>query len=209
MQRHNLFQLLRCMSWMAGGFLLAALGGNAAFAQAKPAKSEPAASSAARNVLLFDKLCYEMLPNLAGLEAHASKLKWTAITGRRLQAFAPPVKPKVLKAWAFEDFKTRFQIAITQSDMDEQAKKDFPAFTNAQAYSCSLILPAKFPRAQMSAAMQKLMGRKPDENVEQGRLIIASWHGQDKTRKVIINHMGAKTGGPGGLLSVTLMVKPK
>ena len=171
------------------------------------AQKATAAPGAARTALLFDKLCYEMVPNFAGLEAHAKKFKWTAITGRRLQGFKPAAPPKVLKAWSFKDLGTNFMIAVSQSDMDAQAKKDFPAFANAQSYSCSLVLPAKWPRAAMSAAMQKLMGRKPDEQADQGRLIISTWGGVDKTRRVLINHMGAKNGGPGGLIGVTLMLK--
>jgi hypothetical protein len=180
-------------------------GSGIASAQQKAAV--PAKPGAARTVLLFDKLCYEMVPNFAGLEAHANKMKWSAITGQRLQGFKPAAPPKVLKAWSLTDLGAKFMIAISQSDMDAQGKKDFPAFADAQSYSCSLVLPAKWPRADMAAAMQKLMGRKPDEQSEQGRLIFSSWGGVDKTRRVIINHMGMKTGGPGGLLSVTLMLK--
>ncbi|MDP4595114.1 MAG: hypothetical protein NWT00_11240 [Beijerinckiaceae bacterium] len=162
---------------------------------------------AARTALLFDKLCYEMVPNFAGLQERAKKMKWEPITGRRLQGFKPAAEPKVLQAWTFKDLGTGFQIAISQSDMDAQAKKDFPDFAAAQVYSCSIILPAKWPRADMSAAMMKLMGRKPDESADQGRMVFDTWNGKDATRRVIINHMGAKSGGPGGLISITFMLK--
>ena len=125
-----------------------------------------------------------------------------------LQQYAPPAPAKLLKAWKFADFAVPYQIAITHSDMDEQGKKDFPAFADAQSYSCSLILPAKAPRAELAAAMEKLMQRKPDETFDQGRLQFDSWNGQNETTFVIINHMGVKNGAPGGLLSVTLMQKP-
>lgn len=162
---------------------------------------------AARTVLLLDKLCYEMLPDLASLEKRAAKLKWTAITGSALKAFSPPVPPKVLKAWAFKDLGISFRIAVTQSALDEQSKKDFPEFAKAESYSCSLIIPAKSPRAEISAAMQKLMSRKPDESFDQGRMKIDTWGGKNEKHRVIINHMGAKNGAPGGLLGITLMVK--
>lgn len=161
----------------------------------------------ARSTLLFDKLCYEMVPDFAALEKRAVALKWTAITGQRLQGFRPAATPKVLKAWSFNDLGVTHQIAISQSAMDAQGKKDFPVFADAQVYSCSLVLPAKAPRAEVAAAMLKLMGRKPDESTPQGRLQFDIWGGEDKTRKVIIQHMGATNGGPGGLISVTLMLK--
>ena len=126
--------------------------------------------------------------------------------GPRLEDSDAPAK--LLKAWKLEDFAVPYQVAVTQSDMDEQAKTDFPGFADAQSYSCSLILPAKAPRAELSAAMQKLMERKPDETFDQGRLTFDSWNGQNDKTFVIINHMGVKNGGPGGLLSVTLMLKP-
>lgn len=161
-----------------------------------------------RSVLLFDKLCYEMVPEFDRLQSIATENKWQEVTGAELQRYAPPVPAKLLKAWKFEDFAVPYQIAITHSDLDEQAKKDFPAFADAQSYSCSLILPAKAPRAELADAMQKLMQRKPDESFDQGRLKFDSWNGQNETTFVIINHMGVKSGGPGGLLSVTLMQKP-
>lgn len=160
-----------------------------------------------RSVLLFDKLCYEMVPNFAALKKHAAGLNWQPITGQRLQGFRPAAEPKVLQAWAFKDLNVPFQIAISQSDMDAQSKKDFPEFASAQVFSCSLVLPAKAPRAAVSAAMMKLMGRKPDETSEQGRLRFDTSGGVDKTRRVIINHMGSKSGGPGGLISITFMLK--
>lgn len=174
---------------------------------AKPAENPASKPGAARSALLFDKLCYEMVPNFASLEKRAASLKWQPITGPKLQGFKPAAPAKVLKAWVLADFGVKYQIAISHSDMDDQSKKSFPGFANAQVYSCSLVLPAKEPRAKISAAMQKLMGRKPDEAFDQGRLVFNSWNGQDKTRRVIINHMGAKAGGPGGLISVTLMIK--
>ena len=171
------------------------------------AQQAPEKPGGARSTLLFDKLCYEMVPDFAALEKRAAALKWTAITGQKLQGFRPAAEPKVLKAWSFGDLGVTHQIAISQSDMDAQSKKDFPAFAEAQVYSCSLVLPAKAPRAEVSAAMLKLMGRKPDESTPQGRLQFDVWGGEDKTRKVIIQHMGASNGGPGGLISVTLMLK--
>ena len=162
----------------------------------------------ARSVLLFDKLCCEMVPDLDRLQSIATSNKWQEVKGAALQSFAPPAPAKVLKAWKFQDFGVPYQLAVSQSDMDEQGKKDFPGFANAQSYSCSLILPAKAQRAELSAAMLKLMQRKPDETFDQGRLTFDSWNGQNETTFVIINHMGAKNGGPGGLLSVTMMLKP-
>lgn len=168
------------------------------------AKDKP---GAARTVLLLDKLCYEMLPDIASLEKRAAKLKWTPITGRALKAFSPATPPKVLKAWSFKDLGLSFRIAVTQSLLDEQSKKDFPDFANSNSYSCSLIMPAKSPRAEISASMQKLMSRKPDESYDQGNRKIDSWSGKNEKHLAIITHIGVKNGAPGGLLSVTLMVK--
>lgn len=182
----------------------------AALAMAAPAlaqESKDPKPGPDRSVLLFDKLCYEMVPNFAALQQRAASLKWQAITGQRLQGFRPAAEPKLLQAWAFQDLKVPFQIAISQSDMDAQGKKDFPEFASAQVFSCSLVLPAKAPRAAISAAMMKLMSRKPDETSDQGRMIFDTWGGVDKSRRVIINHVGSKAGGPGGLISITFMLK--
>ena len=90
-------------------------------------------------------------------------MKWPAITGAKLQQFRPAAEPKVLKAWSFTDLAKDFSIAISQSDMDALGKADFPDFATAQVYFCSLIMPAQSPRAEVSAAMEALMTRKPDE----------------------------------------------
>ncbi len=161
-----------------------------------------------RSVLLFDKLCYEIVPQFERLQSIATESKWQELTGTELQRFAPPAPAKFMKAWKFADFEVPYQIAVTRSDMDEQAKKSLPSFVDAVVSSCSLILPAKAPRAELAAAMEKLMQRKPDETFDQGRLKFDSWNGQNETTYVILNHMGAKNGGPGGLISVTMMVKP-
>ncbi len=162
----------------------------------------------ARSIFLFDKLCFEMVPEFDRLQSIATANKWQEVTGAALQRYAPPVATKQLKAWKFEDFAVPYQLAVSQSDLDEQAKRDFPDFAQAQSYSCSLILPAKAPRAELAAGMQKLMDRKPDETFDQGRMTFDSWNGKTEKNIVVINHMGVKAGGPGGLLSVTLMVKP-
>lgn len=199
---------MRSESWYSTGVGLVAAAAAAVWlapAQRALAQSDP---GPVRTVTLFDKLCYEMVPNLAALQKHAARLKWAPITGAQLQRFKPAAAPRVLRAWSFNDLGVPFRIAVSQSAMDAQAKKQFPAFAAAQVYSCSLLLPARSSRASIAAAMQTLMKRKPDESLVQGGAVIDSWHGQDKTRRVTINHIGAKSGRPGGLISVTLMIKP-
>lgn len=192
-------------------YRMPALSGVIATLFVAPAIAQQAAQEkpgAARSVLLFDKLCYEMVPDFASLEKRAGALKWTPITGQKLQGFKPAAPAKVLKAWSFADLGVSHQIAISQADMDEQGKKDYPAFADAQVFSCTLVLPARKPRAEVSAAMQKLMGSKPDETSAQGRVTFDVWGGEDKQRKVLIQHMGATLGGPGGLIGITFILKP-
>lgn len=186
---------------------LAAVAGMSVFLAVSQTALAQAAPGAVRTVTLFDKLCYEMVPNLSALQKHAAGLKWAPITGEQLQRLKPAATPSVLKAWTFNDLGVRFRIAVTQSAMDAQAKKAFPTFASAQVYSCSLFLPARSSRASIAAAMRTLMKRKPDDSTTRGNAVFDTWQGQDQKRRVIINHIGAKSGRPGGLISVSLMIK--
>ena len=92
--------------------------------------------------------------------------------------------------------------------MDAQAAKQMPAFADATAYACSLVLPGTSASKDIGAAMEKLMERKTDESYDQGRFTVSAWGGATEKLAVTIQHYPPKSGAPGGLLAVTLIQKP-
>lgn len=169
------------------------------------ARAEASKADAAQSVGLFDLLCYSTMPDIAAVEAHATEQKWQALTGKDLDAFRPAVETDLLRAWAFDDNGTRFQVTITQSPMDDQSKAEFPAYAEATNYACSLVLPAGPPAsAEIGAEMEKLLERKPDEVYEDGPWKVSAWSGATAEIMVLLYHYAPKSGAPGGLLSMTV-----
>lgn len=173
---------------------------------AGPAGAE--SQTAPRMVELFDQLCLELMPNLGSVTEAATAAKWNAVTGKGLDPFKPPVEPKVIKAWSFVDKGETLSLAITQSDLDEQAKADFPAFASGQSYACSLVLPAdKTKPADVTGALASVMARAHDDSYEDGPWFVSTWSGITDERVVFIYHYAPKAGDPGGLLSLVMFEK--
>lgn len=168
-----------------------------------------AQDDAAARVGLFDRHCYSRLPDLAGLEVHATENKWVALSGSKLDAFRPAVEPKVLKAWTFSEASNTYTVTVTASDMEEKSKSDFPNFADATNYACSLLLPGdKIKSPEIGIAMEKLIERKADETYDEGPWKVSAWSGQTDELLVLVYHYAPKSGAAGGLLSMTLFQKP-
>jgi len=181
----------------------------ALLAASPAARAEDAAAGApGPSVRLFDRLCYSTMPDIAAVEAQADA-SWQPVTGADLDAYRPSVPPEVLKAWRIDPASGGYAVAISKSPMDEQSKTDFPNYTDATNFACSIVLPAdKTPPAAVGDGMQKLIERKPDATYEEGPWQVSSWSGGNDKLLVLLYHYAPKAGTPGGLLSMTVFQKP-
>lgn len=166
------------------------------------------ARAAAPSVGAFDQYCYAVMPDLAAVETKAASEKWPSVEGKELEAFRPAVAPQVLKAWTFEIGGKEHSLAITQSGMDDQSKASFPNFADATNYACSVLLPTDGAApADIGAALEALIARKPDETYDEGPFQVSSWTAVTDKMMVFVYHYSPKTGHPGGLISMIVFQK--
>jgi hypothetical protein len=162
----------------------------------------------AASVSAFDEHCYAVMPDIAAVEAKAASEKWTALEGKELDAFRPAVEPQVLKAWTLDVAGKEHTVAVTQSAMDDQSKSDFPAFADATNFACSVLLPTDgAPPAEIGAALETLLTRKPDDAYDEGPFKVSAWTATTDKLMVFVYHYSPKTGHPGGLLSMIVFKK--
>ena len=95
---------------------------------------------AARSVLLFDKLCYEMVPELSRIESIAAENKWQAVEGAALQRFAPPVSQATPRVANFTHITQQGRPHPNRSrdDLPSMRVPVLPPFKNAQLQRCLL-----------------------------------------------------------------------
>lgn len=173
---------------------------------AGPSSASP--EEAEHVVSLFSRLCYDAMPDLEAVEA-AVDPAWQPLTGADLEAFRPSADTTLLKAWSIMDGRRAFSLAISSGPMDEQGQADFPAFSDATNFGCSLVLKAtEAPPSAIQVGLEKLLERKADEQFEQGPLSVSAWSGGSDKLMVILYHYAPKTGAPGGLLSMTVFLNP-
>jgi hypothetical protein len=182
------------------------LVGNGSIAVAQKS-SLPEQAGAERTIALFDQICYETTPDFSPLLARAKSEKWKPLKGKRLKAFAPEAPTSELKAWQVKDRGGSFFVSIITGDVDPPLKEAMPAFANAKAASCSLNLPGKTPVAEISKALQALIGRPPDDRWDQAPLTANTWIGVTDNVAALVYHYFPKTGKPGGLISVVVLSK--
>lgn len=166
-------------------------------------------ATAGRFVEIFDTRCLDPMPDIDLISTAAEAGKWTPVTGKGLDAYKPPVEPKRLAAWTFEDAGAAFSLAVTHSDLDEQGKADFPDFADGQSYACTLILPTDRAKpADVAASLTSLLDRPHDESYEEGPFQVSTWTGATEDRLVFVYHYAPKSGRPGGLLNLMIFEKP-
>ena len=177
-----------------------------AFTLTASAAAEPAATHV---VSLFDRLCYANMPDIDEVETLAVNAGWDAVTGGDLEAYRPAAEPEILKAWSFSDDGANFSLAITKSAMDDQAKADFPEFSDGTNVACSLVLTSsKAASAAIGAELEKLVERQADSTYDEGPFDVSAWSGGNEQLHVLLYHYAPKSGAPGGLLSMTVFLKP-
>lgn len=194
---------LTARAWTASTTLGAAL---LSLGLAGPSSASP--DEAEHVVSLFSRLCYDAMPDLEAVEA-AIDPAWQPLTGADLEAFRPSADTTLLKAWNIMDEARAFSLAISSGPMDEQGQADFPAFSDATNFGCSLVLKAtEAPPGAIQAGLEKLLQRKADETFDQGLLQASAWTGGSDGILVVLYHYWPKSGAPGGLLSMTVFLNP-
>lgn len=176
--------------------------------KAEPAKNSPDAVSAAKRFTqIFDEICYSALPDLAPVISAAKERNWTPVTGSALQAFAPEAPATTLQAWSFTEAGSKLQIAISSSPADAALAEALPAFAKATAFGCSLILPGTVPPATLETALEKMVGRAPDESFHQKPFNATLWSGITDELAALLYHYKPDSGHPGGLISFVVLKK--
>lgn len=156
---------------------------------------------------MFDLLCLSKLPDIKAIAGLATTNKFTKLGERGLQPYRPQVPVDEMHGWRFKDFGAGFTLIVTRSKPDAQFKADMPAFANSISYACTLVLPNRFEKAAVLAALGKIIGRQRDETWDQGPMQVHSW--KATTKKVFIQafHYAGKARPNSSLLAATIFVK--
>ncbi len=172
------------------------------------AHAGPANGVAARYVAIFDAACLEPMPDLGAVAAVAQARAWTPVTGDALAAYKPPVPPTSIAAWTLKDNGQNLSVSVTQSDLDDQAKSDFPDFADGQSYACSVVLPPDRTKPDdITAALTALLTRPQDTSYDEDPWTVIHWSAVTPERTVLVYHYRPRTGQAGGLLSLVMFEK--
>jgi hypothetical protein len=171
-------------------------------AQGLPAKPGPA-----RTAKMFDLICLSKLPDIKAIAALATANKFAKLEGKALAPYKPQAPVDELHGWRFTDFGATFTLLVTRSKPDAQFKAAMPAFANSVNYACSLILPNRFDKAAVIAALGQIIGRKRDETWDQGAMKVHAWKATTKRAFIQAFHYAGKARPNSSLLSATIFVK--
>ena len=173
------------------------------------AASAHAAGEDADPVFVFNRICYAQVPKLDQIRDMARRLAWRAIAGNDLKKFTTIKKPDVLEGWDVQVGERLFRVAIVQSELNANMKKNFPKLGSGKATSCMVILDEQNDTATFSANMQVLAGKPPaSKDVAEGNLRTTTWAGGNEELKVFLVSK-ANDSGRGGLLNVTVLTKAR
>ncbi|MEL6375385.1 MAG: hypothetical protein AAFR04_15615 [Pseudomonadota bacterium] len=167
----------------------------------------PKAPNALHSVWVFQTVCVNPMPSTSALEKMAKQFGFKPVTGKALQGFAPQAKPEYLKAWAFPDHARVFRVAVAISAVDAELGKNFPAYAKGKATGCTVVLPAKDKPAMVTAGMQQLLERKPDETYPAGPFKVNVWINEARGNVLLVYHYAPANGKPGGLISLVTLTK--
>lgn len=172
------------------------------------ARAQSADAGAARYVALFDAACLEPMPDLGAVAAVAQAQAWTPVTGDALAAYKPPVPPTSIAAWTLKDNGQNLSVSVTASELDAQAKSDFPDFADGQSYACSLVLPPDRTKPDdVTAALTALLTRPHDTSYDEDPWTVIHWSAVTPERTVLVYHYRPRSGQAGGLLSLVMFEK--
>jgi hypothetical protein len=161
----------------------------------------------ARTVKMFDTFCLSVVPDISRTAKAAAAGSFRELKGKRLEKYQPEVRAEELRAWTFQDFGSDFVITTTRSKPDAQFKKQVPKFADSKTAACSMIIPAKEPKARVLQEMNGLLSREPDKAWNQGPFRVHSWGGQTKSLLIIVYFYAPTKNGQNGILSTTTFVK--
>lgn len=156
---------------------------------------------------LFDEICYSTLPDFEPIYERAKDGAWSPITGKALAVFAPEVKPDVLKAWSFAHGKATLKVSVSSSPVNQALADALPDFANSMAYACSLNLPGIVSQADLTNALQQLVGRTADETYDQDPFKVDFWSGITDDLAALLYHYKPRSKQPGGLISFVVLKK--
>jgi len=172
------------------------------FAEGLPAKPGPA-----RTARMFDLLCLSKLPDIKAIAGLATANKFTKLQGKALAAYRPQAPVDQLHGWQFKDFGATYTLLVTSGKPDARFKAEMPAYANSVNYACSLILPNKFAKAAVLAALGKIIGRKRDDTWEQGPMLVHAWKATTDKFFIQAFHYAGKKRPNSSLISATMFVK--
>jgi len=189
--------------------ILGAVAVGAALTIASPAYSQglPAKPGPARTAKMFDLICLSKLPDIKAIASLAASNKFAKLEGNALAPYRPQASVDELHGWRFTDFGATYTLLVTRAKPDAQFKAQMPAYANSVNYACSLILPDRFAKVAVLAALGKIIGRQRDETWEQGPMQVHSWKATTDKFFIQAFHYAGKARPNSSLLSATIFVK--
>lgn len=189
--------------------ILGAVAVGAALAIASPASAQglPAKPGPARTAKLFDVICLSKLPDIKAIASLAASNKFAKLEGKALAPYRPQAPVDELHGWRFTDFGSTYTLVVTRAKPDAQFKAQMPAYAKSINYACSLVLPDRFAKAGVLAALGQIIGRKRDEAWDQGPMQVHSWKATTEKFFIQAFHYAGKARPNSSLLSATIFVK--
>jgi len=190
-------------------WILRAVAVGAALTTTSPTLAEglPKKPGPARTAKMFDLLCLSKLPDIKAIAGLAAANKFAKLEGKALAAYRPQAPIDQLHGWRFTDFGATYTLLVTSGKPDAQFKAQMPAYANSVNYACSLILPNKFAKAAVLAALGKIVGRKHDDVWDQGRMQVHAWKATTDKFFIQAFHYAGKARPNSSLLSASIFVK--
>jgi hypothetical protein len=171
------------------------------------AEGLPAKPGPERTAKMFDLLCLSKLPDIKAIAGLATANKFAKLQGKALAAYRPQAPVDQLHGWRFKDFGATYTLLVTSGKPDARFKAEMPAYANSINYACSLILPNKFAKAAVLAALGKIIGRKRDDTWEQGPMQVHAWKATTDKFFIQAFHYAGKARPNSSLISATIFVK--
>ncbi|MFN3867634.1 MAG: hypothetical protein ACK4MF_01055 [Hyphomicrobiaceae bacterium] len=175
-----------------------------------PAHASPPTAVVADQLFdTFKSTCYDLMPETAAVERHATASGWTAITGLSLRMLMPQDGAKSLKAWQLPAVEGRaaMTVVVSISDISAELADATPDFAKSDVYGCSVIPGAIADHDALGRNIAGLIGRAHDGVNDAGSLQSHDWVGQNATLSVILSHYRPKQGAGAGMLAMLALTK--
>ena len=163
-----------------------------------PAQAQGVSEAAAGELLTaFKATCYDLMPDIAAAEKHATSKGWEPLTGMALRMQSPDNTAKRLLGWKATVGSTKLTVSIAVTEMDPEMATSIPDFAKSDVYGCSVTAAANVDHDVLGADLAQFIGRKADETTEADSPTGNVWAGTSTDLAVFVTHYWPKRGGKG------------